>query len=179
MNKEKIAAIISLILLSTFLLGCTESSDSNGDNKQWGSAPMFTMKTLDGRNINLSNYLGKIIILDFMAVDCQYCVYQTPILKEISNNYSKYNLQIISIDVYSYETEVYLQSFINWFGEQGIRLNWTFGLDKTGEIASKYISEGEGIPKLFIIDTKGNIYYTKVGYTEYSVLAEQLNKLIK
>jgi len=178
MKIKKIAFIILFIFLSTFLLGCTESSDNNKETKQWGDAPIFTMKTLDGRTINLSSYLGKIILLDFMAVDCQFCFYQIPVLKEIDNNYSKYNLQIISIDVYSYETEPYLQSYIDWFGDQGISLNWTFGLDKTGEIAAKYINEGEGIPELFIIDKNGNIYYSKVGYTEYSIIAEQLDKLI-
>jgi len=180
MKKEKLLIIILMLLVVFFLLGCVESSDKinndvdNGD----GDAPDFTLDTLDGRTIKLSDYFGKVVLLDFMGVDCQYCRYLMDELVHISNVYSESDIEIISIDIYSYETEEYLQSYIDWYAENNEgELDWTFGKDKTGEIASDYVPGG-GVPKINIIDQNGNIYYTKVGYTEFSVLAEQLDKLL-
>ena len=176
MKIKKIAFLILLILLSTFLLGCTESSD-NKVAKQWGDAPVFTLKTLNGKTINITSYLGKILILDLMAVDCQYCFPEMFELRDIYDNYSRADLDIISIDVWP-ETEAYLQSYVDSFYDHGYPLNWSIGLDSSHTIGPKYIGENEGIPKIFIIDKNGNIYYSKVGYTEYSVITEQLDKLI-
>lgn len=173
MKKEKILLLISILLLLLFLSGCSESTD-----KVIGDAPDFSLKTLDGRTIRLSDFQGKVVLLDFMGVDCPFCRDLMDELVIISNTYPESKLEMISIDVYTYETEAYLQSYINWYKEnkEG-ELDWTFGLDKNSEIAREYVPEG-GVPKVFIIDQKGNIYYTQVGYTQFSALTEQIDKLI-
>lgn len=174
--KIKDIIIISLILiLISFFAGCTNNSTDKP--AEWGDAPDFSLKTLKGENIKLSDFLGKIIIIDLMAADCQFCVYMMPALKEISQNYT--DVVIISVDVYSYETEAYLQSFIDAFKEQlDIDLDWIFGKDSDGSISADYLSYAEGIPKLVIIDQNGNIYYSFSGYKEYSIIANKLDEII-
>ena len=169
----KLSLTVSLIVLLSLLSGCVSSS------QRWGDAPDFTLKTLDGKTIKLSDYIGTVILLDFMGVDCPYCLYQMSELKKISDNYSRSDVIIISIDVYNYETEEYLQSYIDWFNDElGIDLDWTFGLDETGIIANDYIKPDEGVPKLVIVDQNGNVYYSRSGYTEYSILAGEIDELI-
>ena len=64
------------------------------------------------------------------------------------------------------------------YGKQnGIDLDWTFGLDDvTGTLYFKYANSG--VPTLYILDNNGNIYYSQVGYTEYSILSQKLDELI-
>ena len=167
-----LSPIILLLILVSSLSGCIEPIEG------WGDAPDFTLKTLKGETIQLSDYLGTVVLLDFMGVDCYWCFYQMPVLKSISENYT--GLVIISIDVYHYETEAYLQSYIDWFKTNySIDLDWDFGLDKDATIDKLYIKEGEGVPKLVIIDKKGNIYYEKLGYQEYSEIATILDELLE
>lgn len=157
-----------------------QSNDEDGDGTpdNWGDAYNFQLKTLEGLTFYLSDFMGKVVLLDLMGVDCPYCVYMMPVLKAISENYTKFDLAIISIDVYIYETEEYLQSFIDYFDfEYNMKLDWFFGKDKDGSIAKIYVQEG-GVPKVVIVDQNGNIYYSNVGYTEYSELVNQLNKII-
>ena len=169
MEKNFLTVLITIVLFFSVLTGCTEL-------KTWGEAPDFTLKTLDGKTIKLSDFQGKVIILDFFGVDCPYCRSQMLILKQISENYT--DVVIISVDVYYYETEEYLQSFIDFVHEQyGISLDWYFGMDSDGSIGQKYV-KNSGVPRLVIIDKKGNIKYEKSGYTPYSDLAAELEKYI-
>lgn len=199
-----LSVIALLIIFTSVLSGCFESSENGsnsndipntGDedntppnnssddpddtppNDEWGDAYDFSFKTLKGNTIKLSDYLGKVILLDFMGVDCYWCYYQVPDLKAISENYT--DLIIISIDVYRSETEEYLQSYIDWWRtNQSIDMDWDYGLDKNLEIAKVYVTEG-GVPKIVIIDQKGNVYYQNVGYTRYHEIAPVLDELYR
>jgi len=152
--------------------------DENGVPDDWGNAPNFILNTLEDETYRLSDFFGKVVILDLMGVDCIYCVYMMPVLKAISENYSRFDLAIMSIDVYPYETEEYLQSFVDWFyTEYDMDLDWIFGMDSDGSISNNYV-KGGGVPKLAIIDQNGNIYYSFTGYTEYSVIASKLDEII-
>lgn len=180
MKPKDIVFILFILILMSFLTGCIETNNNSNDNnssKDWGDAPDFSLKTLKGNTITLSNYLGDVILVDLMAVDCQFCVYMMPDLKQISQNYT--DVVIISVDVYSYETEEYLQSFIDAFKEQlGIVLDWNFGKDSDGSISQKYLGPMEGIPKLVLIDQNGNIYYEFMGYTQYSEIKNKLDEIV-
>ncbi len=169
--KIKDILVFSLILiLISFFAGCTET-------KQWGDAPDFSLKTLEGENIKLSDFLGEIIIIDLMGVDCQFCVYMMPVLKYISENYT--DVVIISVDVYQYETEEYLQSFIDAFKQQlDMELDWIFGMDSNGDISQDYLKPNEGVPKLILIDQNGNIYHEFGGYTEYNKIKNKLDEIV-
>lgn len=170
MGKKYTSISIILILLFLILSGCTEPKTS------WGDAPDFTLKTLDGETIKLSDFQGKVILLDFFGVNCPYCHAQMPILKQISENYT--DVVIISVDVYPYETEEYLQSYINYLYEQyDLSLDWYFGMDPDGSIAQTYV-KNSGVPRLVIIDKNGNIKYERSGLHPYSNLAAELEKYI-
>ena len=122
----------------------------------------------------LSDYRGHVVLLDMMGVDCPFCVYVMPVLKAISENYT--DLIIISIDVYQYETESYLQSFIDFFdSELNIKLDWIFGMDSDGSISEKY--NVEGVPQLILVNKNGNAYYFESGYTDYLTIAKMLDNI--
>ena len=171
--KHKDIIIISLIfILISLFAGCTNNSQTG----EWGDAPDFSLKTLKGENIKLSDYKGNVLVLDFMWADCTPCFYQMPVLKAVSENYT--NVEIISINVHPYETESYLQSFVDYFdNELGLKLDWNFGKDPDGSIAQNYVQDG-GVPKVYVIDKNGNIYHMFGGYTEYSELSAKLDELI-
>ena len=171
-NRVKILSLaILFILFSSIFSGCNESSKNNGVN--------FTFLTIDGDEKQLSDFYGKVIVLDFMAVDCEPCFHEMFELKEISENYADDEVAIISIDVWvPRETANYVKSLIDHFkNNYDIALNWTFGIDyPNGSIGSKYTTNG-AVPTIYILDQNGNIYYTHEGYEEYSKLASKIDEL--
>jgi thiol-disulfide isomerase/thioredoxin len=152
--------------------GCTEEDGNSGEN--------FSFVTLDGQTKHLSDFYGKVVVLDCMAVNCQPCMYQIFELKKISENYSKNDVIILSIDVWvsSGETASMLQDMLEAFKSQAnMTLDWTFGLDDAqGSIQNTYAPQG--VPSLYIFNKKGNIYYSHVGYEPYTSLAAKLDEVL-
>jgi thiol-disulfide isomerase/thioredoxin len=172
-KKPLVLFIVFLFVFLTAFAGCTEERITTADD--------FAFTTLDGETKHLSDFYGKVMVLDCMAVNCQPCMFQMFELKKISENYSKNDVIILSIDVWvsSGETASILQETIDAFKNQvNMTLDWTFGLDDLqGTIQNTYASTG--VPTLYIFDKKGNIYYSHVGYEEYSSLAAKLNQVLK
>ena len=95
MNKLIFISIISILFISVYSLsGCTENSRTNID-----SGEDFKFQGLDGTLLYLSNYRGKIVILDMWATWCTPCGYQMLELEKIYNHYNKEVIEIISIDI--------------------------------------------------------------------------------
>jgi len=125
----------------------------------------FSFTDIYGEKKSLSDYMGKVVILDMMATWCQPCQYEILELRRVYENYSSNELQIISVDIDSRETAQQLENFKETFENYGYNLDWTFGMDD-GSIASKYL--GQGIPTLCIFDQQGNLKFTHEGVCVYS-----------
>jgi hypothetical protein len=170
-----------ILLFSVFLLillvltGCVNNTENTS-----GDALNFTFTTLDGQTKQLSDYYGPIILLDLMGARCQPCQIQMFELKKVSENYTRNQVIILSINVWVSlgEDAALTQELINLYPLQvGITLDWTFGLDDTqGTILNAYAPDG--VPTLYILDSKGNIYYTNVGYEEYTQLKDKIDELL-
>jgi hypothetical protein len=91
---KKILAIFCLTILFVLAFsGCTNTNVNDSGEK-------FTFLSLQGDEINITQYRGKIVILDLFGVGCTWCVPQTFALEEIRNTYSKDDLVIITIGVW-------------------------------------------------------------------------------
>lgn len=171
----KLSTIVTLILLLSFLSGCLDSPDGN-DSLDGNEGEDFTFTMLDGTEKSLSDYRGKVVILDMMATWCGPCVYQMLELKKVYENYSRNDLEIISIDIDTYETAQQLQSYRDSFKEYlGVELNWVFGMDD-GSIWEKYKID-DSIPTICIFDQKGRLHFLYEGIAVYSEIPPDLSDL--
>ena len=122
------------------------------------------------------------------ATWCNPCVYQMIELNKIYENYSRENLEILSINIDQREDSLEIQSFIEEFKNYlGIELTWIIGMDN-GSIWEEYMING-GIPTLCIFDRKGTLQFHHEGIAVYSeipagmpeettILAPILNELL-
>lgn len=128
----------------------------------------FSFELLDGRNDNLKNYRGKIVIVDFMATWCQPCHMQMNELNKVLEYFGN-EIQIISLDVGKDNAEKIRNSFATYINK------WIFGIDKYG-IASKYLFQG-GIPTLAIFDKHGRLLFLVTGVTHSQQLIDIINDI--
>ncbi len=63
------------------------------------SAPPFTLKDVDGRNVSLSDFSGKIVIIDFWATWCKPCKESTRELEKLNKNYRDRGVVIVGISM--------------------------------------------------------------------------------
>jgi peroxiredoxin len=173
MKKVTMLAITALLTMVLLTSGCT--SDDNGDEEEeeeLETAPTFTLESTDNETVRLSSYLGKVVVLDFMFIDCTPCKEEMPHLEDVYDNYDDNDVVIISIDTQvEMETKEELRAFKEENGYE-----WIFCMD------TKNVGEGDygtsSYPTLFIINREGKIAYEKVGKTPYSTLSAEINVLL-
>jgi len=167
MKKQYLSILFLILFLSALISGCLESSiEEEGDD--------FIFNTLEGGTKQLIDYRGKIVILDLWATWCGPCQFQMTELKKIYENYSRADLEIISVDIDAREDIELIKSFRAYFNTSiGIDLNWIFGMDNNGSISEKYMKEG-AIPTLCIFDKKGKLSFREAGVCVYKEIPESL-----
>ncbi len=115
-------------------------------------APLFTSKNVNGKPISLSDYKGKVVLIDFWASWCEPCRAESPNLKTQYKLYKDKGFEIISI---SLDTD--RKRWLKAIADDG--LTWLQASDLKGltesVIAKKY---GIGaVPSFFLIGRDGKI----------------------
>lgn len=174
-NRLKIGSILLLIFVVIVIGSIYASTISNHSPPLNDKGEDFAFTRLDGSVNNLKDYRGKIVILDLWAIWCQPCQYQMLELEKTYNNYNRNELEIISINIDPRESIQQIKDFIDQFTEYGYRLDWIFGIENDN--LDKYNPEGK-IPALSIFDQNGNLYYSEVGYHNYSSLNTKIDELL-
>jgi len=112
-------------------------------------APQFTLKDVDGRTVRLSDYRGKVVLINFWATWCPPCRAEMPDLVRLQREHAKQGLQIIGI-TYPPERKDRVQRFA-----RSIKVNYPIILG-TREIKARFSSE-ETLPLTVVINRDGKV----------------------
>jgi peroxiredoxin len=117
-------------------------------------APDFTLQTLNGEKITLSDFRDKPVMLTFWRIDCPSCETQIPFLQGFYGTWSKAPLKMLTINAGDKAAAV---------SDFAARKNITFPilLDPDKKTAQAYGIPG--VPVTFFIDTKGTVQAYKLG----------------
>lgn len=144
----------------------TTTESDKTDNK---SVPDFSLKDLDGNTVRLSDYKGKIVILNFWTVWCKYCKIEMPDLNELNKELEKDGEAVIlAVDVQESADKVK-----DYISSNNIDLKVL--MDHDGSVTQKY--GVSGFPTTFIINKDGTLYTYIPGATDKKTLTEILNKI--
>ena len=114
-------------------------------------APDFTLQTIDGKTIKLSDFKGKYVLLDFWASWCSPCREENPNVVQAYQNYKSRNFTIFSVSL-----DKDLQQWKQAIQADG--LNWVHGSElKEFDGPSVRLYQVEAIPASFLIDPSGKI----------------------
>jgi len=86
MSRIQVAALSSALLL--FLAGCSHPRELKSE-AQRRAAPNFTLKDADGNPVNLTDYRGKVVLVNFWATWCGPCMAELPYERELVEQYEK------------------------------------------------------------------------------------------
>ena len=174
--KVLIGLVILLFLLPILTIGPVllleikkGPSDVANELSEWEgrSAPDLAMTTTDGAMLQLSEFRGRAVILDYWATWCGPCVREIPHLQKVADEFPQ-DLVVIGI---SSENMSVLQEFA-----KSKSLRYPIGA------AASRVPPYTGItvvPTTFFIDREGMIRRILVGYHEYSQLRAEASAIVQ
>jgi Thiol-disulfide isomerase and thioredoxins len=146
-----------ILLLGLFVLGCEKSFSSD-------KVLNFQFKTIDNKILDLSQFSGKVIIVDFWATWCPPCTKEIPHFIELQEKY-KNEVQFIGLNVGEKESEI--KEFIKSMG-----INYIIGY--SNENIEKSFGGISGLPTTFIIGKDGKIKAKAIGYRSKEWFEKQI-----
>ena len=147
MNKHKWHSILIIglaLALASSLTACAEPPEVG--TEVGNIAPDFTLQTIDGETVTLSDFRGKIVMVNIWLTDCKGCVDEMPHIQAVFDTWSDEELMILAIN--ATDSAVTVKEFIN---SQG----FTFPIlvDPHRQVSGDYCQFGA--PTTFFIDGKG------------------------
>lgn len=124
-------------------------------------APSFAVPALDGGTVNLADYRGQIVLLNFWGTWCEPCKRELPALQAAHADLGEQGLAVIGVNLTSNELaegrdQAAIRSFLDQFG-----VTYPNALDFDGELTNAY--RVFPLPTSFFIDGEGRIRYVHIG----------------
>ena len=138
---------------------------------QGTTAPQFAVKDLNGRSVRLSDYQGKVVLVNFWATWCPPCRAEMPDLVKLQSEYGKDGLQIIGV-TYPPEEKARVRTFAN-----SLKVNYPIVLG-TRELKARFSSE-EILPLTVVIDRDGKVSDIISGILLRQEFDEKIKPLLK
>lgn len=123
-------------------------------------APDFELPDLEGKTHKLSDYRGKVVIVDFWATWCGPCLGSFPGLKKLVEEY-KNDPSVAFLFVNTWQEEANKDQVVKEFLEKN-QYPFFVLMDRENKVVAQY--GVSGIPTKFIIDPNGKIRFTSVGF---------------
>ncbi|WP_456438390.1 TlpA family protein disulfide reductase [Desulfurobacterium sp.] len=169
--KKKIAA--GLLLAAALIGGCGQNKTVSKENSavqkesrepekpKCAVGYNFELQTVSGKKIRLSDFKGKVVVLQFFGTFCPTCRREIPVLNRLYEEYGG-KVVVIGMDTdYEGNPPPALKAFVK---EEGIKYPVVVVDQKTWMNYPGYFTGSDIIPQTFFIDKNGDVCYYGVGF---------------
>ncbi|WDU82711.1 TlpA family protein disulfide reductase [Caloramator sp. Dgby_cultured_2] len=180
MNRKTI--LISIIIILIVAIGISfklykpqkQTEDNTITNEdtiktEGNFASDFSLENLNGKTIKLSDYKGKVIVLNFFATWCPPCKAELPRFVKMVDEYKGKDVEFVFVDIG--EDNKTVESFLKANSYNIVPL-----MDFDGNVANIY--GVRGIPTTFIIDRNFEIINQHVGYMDEGTLKDLIDSTL-
>jgi len=133
-----------------------------------GQAPNFTLKSLGGKNLKLSEMAGNVVLINFWASWCGPCRKEMPLLNDLYKKYEPLGFTILGVNVE--EDAKNARGFLKNFP-----VDFPVLLDNKNQVSKKY--NVIAMPTTVVVDRDGNMRFLHQGYKPGD--EEKYRKMVK
>jgi len=132
-------------------------------------APDFALQDLEGKQVKLSDFRGKAVLLNFWATWCGPCKVEMPWFVELQKQYGPQGLQIVGVALDDSGRDA-IQKYAN---DMGVNYTILQGQDSVGDAYGAI-----GLPTTYFIDRDGKIIDSASGLVSRSEIEDNIKKAL-
>jgi peroxiredoxin len=160
MRKTWLAGAAALLVAMAFAIQTTVAKEEHEHGKQetklktGDKAPHFALKDQDGKTVDLNQYKGKIVVLEWFNSECPYVVrhYDAKTMTTLASKYADSDVVWLAINSTSHATAEQDKAWIEKYD-----IGYLILLDTNGEVGMWY--GAKTTPHMYVIDKEGKIAY--------------------
>jgi thiol-disulfide isomerase/thioredoxin len=156
-----------LALAAVFVLPAFAASSS-------GPAPAFKLSARGGKTVDLAQFKGQVVMINFWASWCGPCRTEMPILEDIYKKYKPMGFTMLAVNV-----EPDTAAAEAWLAKLSKPVTFPVAFDTDSKVSKLY--KVPGMPTTVFVDRKGNVRVLHKGYKpgDENVYLTQIRSLLK
>ena len=147
------------------------TTESTTEEVNENSAPDFTVTDINGNKVNLSDYKGKPVVVNFWATWCYYCKVEMPDFNEAYKNYPDVQFLMVNATDGQRETVEIAKSYIE---QEQYDFDVFFDTIDRNAVRTYNVSS---YPQTLFIDKDGNIVSQRIGMLSKDILVQEIEKI--
>jgi cytochrome c biogenesis protein CcmG/thiol:disulfide interchange protein DsbE len=146
-NRTRLSSTVSTLLMALWVaLSITSCSGGSPNFVPGERAPEFSLRDTEGNQVRLSDFRGKVVLINFWASWCSPCLAELPALQRLQAQLKAKDFVVLGIGVD--DTEEALAQYKKVYG-----LTYPTVIDTTSEVKRRY--KVSGVPESFFVDRQG------------------------
>lgn len=177
----KLNNLLKLFIVMIAAISIVACSGNSGDGEakaaekpavssEYNTQYNFTTQNLDGSDLRLADYKGKVVIVDLWDTWCPPCRQEIPHFIDLYTQYKDQGFVMVGL-AFGREGKSAVDQFVAANG-----INYINGVINQ-DVVDK-LGQPEGIPTTFVIDQNGNVYKKYTGYRDKSVFEADIKALL-
>ncbi len=122
------------------------------NNANATQVPPYQALDLHGRVVSMTDFRGKVVLLNTWATWCEPCRYEIPYLESLYQNYSSKGLDVVGVSIDSSLSDTKVPIFMKNYG-------MTYTILRDPDNRFSHVFSTRGVPETFLIDRNGNVVY--------------------
>jgi len=170
---DKLLPMAVVLILTYFLnIQAVSAAQTMTEVKAKPAAPNFRLEDQEGRFVQLTDYKGKVVIINFWATWCPPCRKEMPSMQRAWEKLQKEDIAMLAINVGEDSDAIFA-----FTAEYPVE--FPLLMDKTSGVSREW--RVRGLPSTYVIDPQGRIIYRAIGGREWDApeLLEQIRALKK
>jgi len=165
-----VSAVVAMMLVFGFKLARRPNQAAGTAQIQNGLAPDFTLQSLDGKTVRLSDFRGKPVVLNFWATWCSPCKIEMPWFVDLQRQYGPAGVQFLGVAMDDASTKEIAEF------AQSMKVNYPILIGK--ESVGDAYGGVQFLPETFYIDRNGKVVDKAFGLKGRGEIEDDIKKIL-